>query len=106
MTRAGEVFCWGLNEFGQSGVDPAAGPQCTSQYVPGTVPCVGVPNPVAPTLRFRQISAGSNHSCGVTVASEVYCWGLNDRGQLGSGRIAPASAEPVRVARSFSSAAR
>lgn len=100
-TGAGEVFCWGLNEYGQSGLDPATGPQCSSQYVGGTVPCVGAPNSVSATLRFRQISAGRNHTCGVTAGSELYCWGLNDRGQLGSGRIATASARPVRVAGSF-----
>jgi alpha-tubulin suppressor-like RCC1 family protein len=100
-TGAGEVFCWGLNEYGQAGIDPAAGTQCTSQYVDGPVPCAPLPHPVAPNLRFRQISVGRSHSCGVTVDSEVYCWGLNDRGQLGSGRIEAASARPVRVARSF-----
>jgi alpha-tubulin suppressor-like RCC1 family protein len=36
-------------------------------------------------LSFRQVSAGSYHSCGVTTADKVYCWGLNRDGELGDG---------------------
>lgn len=97
-TGDGEVFCWGLNDAGQSGVAPALGEQCTSQYVAGTVPCVSAPRRVSATLRFRQISSGRNHVCGVTETSELYCWGRNDAGQLGHGRVVPHSPAPVRVA--------
>jgi alpha-tubulin suppressor-like RCC1 family protein len=33
---------------------------------------------------FRSISAGANHTCGVTTSSRAYCWGSNFLGQLGS----------------------
>jgi hypothetical protein len=94
----GRAFCWGLNEFGQSGTEPEAGEQCSSQYVAGTVPCVSAPRQLSATLRFRQISTGRNHACGVTTNGELYCWGRNDAGQLGHGRIAPYSPHPVKVA--------
>lgn len=51
------------------------------------------PGPEAPSLStaaatalsFYQVSAGYSHSCGVTSDNRAYCWGFNDRGQLGDG---------------------
>lgn len=39
----------------------------------------------ARALAFRQITAGQNHSCGVTNDDLAYCWGENYNGQLGDG---------------------
>jgi alpha-tubulin suppressor-like RCC1 family protein len=39
----------------------------------------------AAPLSFRQVSVGSNHTCGVTMNSRAYCWGVNEFGQLGDG---------------------
>jgi alpha-tubulin suppressor-like RCC1 family protein len=40
-------------------------------------------------LSFRQVSAGNDHTCGVTATDQVYCWGYNGYstagGQLGDG---------------------
>src|SRR6266487_4708730 len=36
-------------------------------------------------LSFRQVSAGEDHTCGVTTADRAYCWGRNFFGQLGDG---------------------
>src|SRR5882672_11147972 len=33
---------------------------------------------------WKSVSAGGDHSCGVTVSGKVYCWGSNALGQLGS----------------------
>jgi alpha-tubulin suppressor-like RCC1 family protein len=38
---------------------------------------------VLPEKRFASVSPGRNHTCAVTVEGATYCWGLNDRGQLG-----------------------
>lgn len=100
-TAAGAVYCWGLNEFAQAGVEPAAGQMCASPYISGGTACVALPHPVSGGLRFRQISTGRMHTCGVTFENALYCWGRNEAGQLGSGRIQPYSAQPVRVAASF-----
>jgi alpha-tubulin suppressor-like RCC1 family protein len=72
LTAAGGVKCWGSNTFGQFG-DGSTG---------GTVNPVeisGLPDSTVPL-------AGSwGHTCGVSGSGITYCWGLNDRGQLGDG---------------------
>lgn len=50
----------------------------------------------APNLSFNSISAGADHSCGVTKAGDAYCWGENG-GRLGNGLTADSS-KPVAVA--------
>ena len=48
------------------------------------------------TQKWKMVSAGTAHTCGVTVDSVSYCWGEGDVGQLGRGRLA-GSAVPVAV---------
>jgi alpha-tubulin suppressor-like RCC1 family protein len=43
---------------------------------------------VTTELRFSAIDAGVNHTCGVIPGGRAYCWGSNDRGQLGTGDTA------------------
>jgi uncharacterized protein YjdB len=47
---------------------------------------------VAAALTFDAVSAGGGHTCGLSPTLEVFCWGQNDRGQLGAS--GPASATP------------
>lgn len=52
-----------------------------------------------PPLSFRAIAAGNGGStCGVTTDSAVYCWGVNDAGQLGVGRVLGGTASPRAIA--------
>ena len=37
------------------------------------------------TPLFKQVSAGSWHTCGLTYDNQAYCWGWNDSGQIGDG---------------------
>jgi alpha-tubulin suppressor-like RCC1 family protein len=56
-------------------------------------------------LPFRQVSAGYNHTCGVTTDDRAYCWGYSQWGQLGNGTTSgpeecnthPCSSRPVAV---------
>jgi alpha-tubulin suppressor-like RCC1 family protein len=45
---------------------------------------------------FVSVSAGENHTCGLTSNGQVYCWGDGSVGQLGSG-TAESSLRPVAV---------
>jgi alpha-tubulin suppressor-like RCC1 family protein len=80
----GRVYCWGNNSQGQLGDGTR-----TSRLAP--VPVVG-------GLRFRQVSTGGLHTCGVTTSNEAYCWGWDDFGQLGNDRTRASRNRPVRVA--------
>lgn len=41
---------------------------------------------------------GSGFACGLTSAGRVYCWGADEYGQLGIGRVAGYRASPIRAA--------
>jgi alpha-tubulin suppressor-like RCC1 family protein len=66
------VFCWGVNPTGEVG-DGTTSPRLTPVAVLGE-------------QSFTQLDVGNNHSCGVTTAHLVYCWGGN-RGRLGNGTM-------------------
>jgi len=80
LTETGGVRCWGRNDAGQLGDGTKL-----DRMVP--VDVVGLERGVA------AISAGGRHTCAVTTAGGVKCWGWNDSGQLGDGtkvdRLAP-----------------
>lgn len=86
LTTAEEVYCWGRNHRGQLG-DGAF--QDTSSPVAVDVSRLS-------TQTFAQVSVGLAHSCGVTTAGEVYCWGGNSNGKLGDGTF-QGSSTPVAV---------
>ncbi len=60
---------------------------------------IGTVNIAAFAISFVGIEAGSDHSCGLTTTGDVYCWGSNRDGRLGTGTADTASQYfPQRVA--------
>jgi len=74
VTTGNQAYCWGSDQFGQLGNDAASARR--------TRPVV-----VAGGLAFRQLEAGTSHTCAVTTADVAYCWGYGGLGQLGNGKI-------------------
>jgi alpha-tubulin suppressor-like RCC1 family protein len=69
----GSLWCWGNNQYGQVG--------------DGTMGTIK-PFPVQPIGMSRDVddvSAGLDHTCAVKTDGSLWCWGGNDRGQLGDG---------------------
>lgn len=68
---------------------------------PTTTSTTTIPKPKLPLPERQVIANGDAHTCAVQTSGRIYCWGDNNRGQLGSSEIADgegqASASPVLV---------
>ncbi|MGE5654412.1 MAG: hypothetical protein ACM3ZQ_09175 [Bacillota bacterium] len=73
LGRDGLVWAWGANEHGELGNGYLYG---SSRNLPSVV--LGLSNVAA-------IAAGSDYSLALRIDGNVYAWGHNDSGQLGSG---------------------
>lgn len=106
LDTEGRLFCWGT--FAQVGRVPrptlvddsrrfvsiggganhghcAVDDQSDAYCLVGLTP-QRVPDPSGGPVRWRQVESGNGGwFCGVTIASDLYCWGDNDEGQLGLG---------------------
>lgn len=72
---AGEIRCWGRGTSGQIGN--------------GKLESRAAPTAVASGVqRWSAVDSGGVHSCGLTAAGGVYCWGGGSYGQLGNGSVA------------------
>jgi alpha-tubulin suppressor-like RCC1 family protein len=70
----GVVYCWGSNAFGQLGDGTTGGSSL-------------VPQPISapPGVTFVSLSLSHVHTCAVSTGGEIYCWGRNRQGVLGTG---------------------
>lgn len=84
LTAAGEAWCWGQGVFGELG-DGFGNSNALApvQVVGGHI--------------FARVDGGAYHFCGTTAgAGEVYCWGTNATGALGS-PMETVEATPIKV---------
>jgi alpha-tubulin suppressor-like RCC1 family protein len=83
LLKDASVMCWGANDKGQLGIGSS-----NTNPVPTPTKVTGVSNVV-------EIVSGANHVCALEKDGTVWCWGLNDKGQLGGGTAN--SSSPVQV---------
>jgi alpha-tubulin suppressor-like RCC1 family protein len=81
------LSCWGANQFGELGHAPALDLDAGDDGGPSmcaAVTCRTAPAAVNGMSGITQLALGDNHSCVVTAAGAVTCWGDNSYGELGS----------------------
>jgi alpha-tubulin suppressor-like RCC1 family protein len=87
--KSNKVMCWGANAEGELG-DETRQARATPGFVSGI------------SGQSKLSTGGGRHTCvtalGDAGAQVVYCWGLNDKGQLGIPTSTPSSPTPVVVA--------
>lgn len=83
LTNTGEIKSWGGNSEGQLG---------NGFFFRRQMPI----NMNTITEPLSDVVSGENHSCALTRAGAVYCWGRNFHGQVGNGTILY-SPDPVQV---------
>lgn len=88
VLTGGQARCWGLNDDGELGDSTT-----TESLLPVVVQNGAGSDPLTDVV---QIATGGGHTCALTGAGHVMCWGRNDRGQLGDGTMA-GSPLPVSV---------
>ncbi len=98
LDGSGGALCWGLsNAFGQQGIGSFVDPVLS-------------PTAVVGGLTFASLDAHNNNNlfaatCGITTSNEAWCWGSNQKGQLGGpsaetcnvGSVFDCSSVPIEV---------
>ncbi len=95
-----KVFCWGYNSHGQIGNGESCAAECeynTPQLI--LDPNSGVKTGQIGGYNITKVAVGDNHSCAIVEVGgngQVFCWGRNDEGQLGTADVV-SSANPRAV---------
>lgn len=85
----GSIWCWGGNTSSQL-ANGSTG--ITSQAQPSPIP-----DP-RPSEKWQVLATGAKHNCAIKSDRSLWCWGLNESGQLGRGEIQPKfSAQPQQI---------
>jgi alpha-tubulin suppressor-like RCC1 family protein len=83
----GAAFCWGTNGSGQLGNPVGAGAVSAVSVVTASGALTGV----------VEVASGQDHACARLTNGDVYCWGHNDNGTLGSSTVASGAVAPKAV---------
>ena len=87
LDTSGDAWCWGDNSNGQIGIAATGGYITTPRHI--NMPSTGE--------KFMDICANrgtdgvQGHTCALDTNGEAWCWGLNDRGQLGRNDSSPST---------------
>ncbi|HTK39921.1 MAG TPA: hypothetical protein VL362_03600 [Patescibacteria group bacterium] len=87
---ASSPYCWGTNAYGQLGNGTT-----TDSLQPVSVVRSSYASGIG-NKKATAIASAGYFNCMIVETKEVYCWGHNDKGQLGQGNYSDSSV-PVRV---------
>lgn len=94
LLDTGAMKCWGLHDEGQLGDGvPVNDHDDVCDVGSSTLDCTDTPSDVAIIDDGTFIAAGDSHTCAIRGTTEVWCWGLNSRIQLGIGGSEPDARE-------------
>jgi alpha-tubulin suppressor-like RCC1 family protein len=83
LDQTGDVYCWGNNEVGQIGIGSTQSPIAEARKL-------------SQFTNARMVSAGGAHNCVIDRNQDLYCWGQNGNGKIGSGNQEQANS-PLKV---------
>ncbi|MCH9687413.1 MAG: hypothetical protein K0V04_38620 [Deltaproteobacteria bacterium] len=76
LSATGALFCWGGNELGELMLE---------QDKNGVDMFTLSPQEIDVGFEIAQLATSVTHTCALSTAGQVYCWGGNDYGQIGDG---------------------
>lgn len=76
LTTSGDLYSWGSGLMGELGLA-----YITRQDTPAQITKV--------TCKFKAIAVGYEHCLAISESGDIYVWGANDLGQLGTGDLKP-----------------
>ncbi len=84
ITTTKKLKCWGKNNFGQIGIESAGAP-------------VTRPTLLDESSDYEMVEVGGTHTCAITTAGALKCWGKNIFGQVGLGTSSTKVTSPTIV---------
>ncbi|MEK7954162.1 RCC1 domain-containing protein [Luteolibacter soli] len=88
LTGDGKIFMWGNGAYGQLG---------HGGFFPANTPYPVDDSGVLAGKTMTAVSVGDGFTLALASGGELYAWGLNNAGQLGTGAAGPSEASPVAV---------
>jgi alpha-tubulin suppressor-like RCC1 family protein len=90
LMNDGKVKCWGDNTHGQLGTGTLGSYEAHAvnvdlSNIDGNVTALAVGGGGRDPLASSPVQYDGDHTCILTDTGKVYCWGSNDKGQLGDG---------------------
>ena len=92
VSTAAQVQCWGDAGHGVLGTARPDTVRCN-----GYQACQAAPRPVRLPALAKEVVVGRNHVCALLADGRAFCWGWNQRGQLGVDMTREETTEPVAV---------
>ena len=88
LLETNKLKCWGSNAYGQLGLGDLVTPDNILGNMGDNRNEMGANLPFVSAMgedQFKDVFAAFDNTCVITITDKVYCWGRNNRGQLGVG---------------------